>query len=463
MGKDLIESISGIRGVVGSGLTPQRVVDYVSAFGQWVDGGRVVVCRDSRLTGALLRQLVISTLRSMGIEVCDIGIAPTPTAQLMTEQLDADGGIIVTASHNPEEWNGLKFVAADGLFLNTEEMNELFGLLRQKEFSFVPWEQIGEVREVHGAIDEHIESILDLSLVNAEAIAERKFRVVIDAVNGAGSVALPALLEELGCKTIPINCVPNGIFPHNPEPRPEHLSQLCATVKERQADLGIVVDPDADRCGLVDASGEYLVEEYTLVMAVDAVLAHFCAVDSPMLNKPVVTNLSTTLAIEKVAEQYGVDVVRTPVGEINVTERMAQLDAAIGGEGNGGVILAESHLGRDSLVAATLILQQLTDKGVSLREYFDSLPQYVMSKQKISIGDVDPDELLQQLLENTPDAETDIQDGVKFTWSDHWVHLRRSNTEPIVRVYAEAASQQQADEIATRYLSKLNQYAEQLS
>ncbi len=463
MGRELIESISGIRGIVGSGLTPQKVVDYVSAFGQWVDGGRVVVCRDSRPTGALIRQLVISTLRSMGIEVCDIGIAPTPTAQLMTEQLDADGGIIVTASHNPEEWNGLKFVAADGLFLNGEEMKELFDVLRQRNFSFVPWKQIGEVREVHGAIDEHIESILDLSLVNAEAIAEREFRVVIDAVNGAGSVALPALLEGLGCKAIPINCVPNGIFPHNPEPRPEHLFQLCAAVKKHKADLGIVVDPDADRCGLVDATGEYLVEEYTLVMAVDAVLAYFRRVDSPMLRKPVVTNLSTTLAIEKVAEQYGVEVVRTPVGEINVTERMAQLDAAIGGEGNGGVILAESHLGRDSLVAATLILQQLTEQGTALREYFESLPQYVMSKQKVSIGDVDPDELLQQVLENAPDAEIDTQDGVKFTWSDHWVHLRKSNTEPIIRVYAEATSQQKADEFASQYLTKLNRYADQLS
>ncbi|HKJ66920.1 MAG TPA: phosphoglucosamine mutase, partial [bacterium] len=240
-------------------------------------------------------------------------------------------------------------------------------------------------------------------------------------------------------------------------------SGLCAAVQEHQADLGIAVDPDADRCGLVDANGEYLVEEYTLVIAVDAVLTHFRKVGSSMLDKPVVTNLSTTLAVDKVAAKYGVEVVRTPVGEINVTERMAQLDAAIGGEGNGGVILAESHLGRDSLVAATLVLQQLTEKGTTLRDYYESLPQYVMSKQKVTIGDVDPDELLQQVLEDASDAETDTQDGVKFTWSDHWVHLRKSNTEPILRVYAEAGSQQEADEIASRYLAKLNQYASQLS
>ena len=460
MTKALIESISGIRGIFGTGLTPQRVVNYASAFGEWVDGNRIVVCRDSRPTGVVIRQLVLSTLRSMGIEVCDIGIAPTPTAQLMTEELDADGGIIITASHNPEEWNGLKFVSADGLFLNEKQIREVFDVLAGGEFKCTTWDNIGELREVHGAIDEHIESILDLSLVRPRAIAEREFKVVVDAVNGAGSVALPALLEALGCKVIPVNCVPNGIFPHNPEPRPEHLGQLCDMVRKHKADLGIVVDPDADRCGLVDAGGNYLVEEYTLAIAVDTVLHYFREEEPELLSNPVVTNLSTTLAIEKVAEKYGVEVERTPVGEINVAEHMAQRDAAIGGEGNGGVILAESHLGRDSLVAATLVLQRLTDTGESLQDLFKNLPQFVMSKQKITLGDTDPDALLEKVLADPPEAEIDTQDGVKFTWSDRWVHLRKSNTEPIIRVYAEAATAEQADALAQEYLQQLTQLSD---
>lgn len=460
MAKTLIESISGIRGVFGTGLTPQRIVNYASAFGEWINGNRVVVCRDSRPTGVVIRQLVLSTLRSMGIEVCDIGIAPTPTAQLMTEELDADGGIIITASHNPEEWNGLKFVSADGLFLNADQINEVFQVLNTGQFGCATWDNIGELREVHGAIDEHIESILDLSLVHPKAIAGREFKVVVDAVNGAGSIALPALLEALGCKVIPVNCVPNGIFPHNPEPRPEHLGQLCEMVQKHNADLGIVVDPDADRCGLVDSEGHYLVEEYTLAIAVDTALNYFKRESPDLLSKPVVINLSTTMAIEKIAEKYGVEVERTPVGEINVAEHMAKRDAAIGGEGNGGVILAESHLGRDSLVASTLVLQRLTETDQTLRELFDGLPQFVMSKQKIQIGESDPDVLLEKALADAPDAEVDTQDGVKFTWNDRWVHLRKSNTEPIIRVYAEAATDEQANILAEDYLEKLKKYSD---
>ena len=455
MAKHLVESISGIRGIVGTGLTPQSIVNYVTAFAHWVDGPRVVVGRDSRQHGLLIRQLVIATLRAKGIEVCDVGIAPTPTAQLMTERLNADGGIVITASHNPEQWNGLKFISADGMFLNADQVAEFFDILHTGEFTFADWDQIGDVREIHGSIDEHIESVLDLSLVQPKRIAEKRFKVVIDAVNGAGSIALPALLEELGCEVIPINCVPNGQFPHEPEPLPQNLTQLRDEVKKQNADLGIVVDPDADRCGLVDENGEYLVEEYTLAMAVDGVLSQLKAQNPNQLKKPVVTNLSTTLAVDKISEQYGVEVLRTPVGEINVAARMAETDAIIGGEGNGGVILAESHLGRDSLVASALVLQRLTDLDMSIREYFDSLPYFVMSKQKIEIGDSDPEGVLEQMQHQSDGAEVDTQDGVKLTWSDRWVHMRKSNTEPIVRVYAEAGSQKQADDLAGQYIEKI--------
>ncbi|MCF7805677.1 MAG: phosphoglucosamine mutase [Candidatus Marinimicrobia bacterium] len=459
MPKDLIESISGIRGIVGTGLTPQSIVNYISAFAHWVDGPRVVVGRDSRQHGLLIRQLVIATLRAKGIEVCDIGITPTPTAQLMTEHLNADGGIMITASHNPEQWNGLKFINADGMFLDATQVEEMFSILRNGEYTFEKWDRIGDVREIHGAIDEHIESILDLSIIQPKKIAKRKFRVVVDAVNGAGSIALPALLEELGCEVLPINCVPNGRFPHEPEPLPENLTQLSEEVKRQNADLGIVVDPDADRCGLVDGDGKYLVEEYTLVMAVDTVLAQLQSQDSDQMDKPVVTNLSTTLAVDKIAEKYGAEVVRTPVGEINVATRMADLDALIGGEGNGGVILAESHLGRDSLVASALVLQRLTDLDTSIREYFESLPRFVMSKEKLDIGDSDPRKMLSQIQEESDSAEIDLQDGVKFTWSDRWVHIRTSNTEPIIRVYGEAGSKEKADELTTKYLNRLKELA----
>lgn len=455
MAKNLIESISGIRGIVGPGLTPQRIVNYVSAFGQWMDGDRVIVGRDSRPTGLLIRQLVIATLRAKGIEVCDIGIVPTPTVQLMTERLNAAGGIQITASHNPEQWNGLKFISADGIFLNAAQVTELFDLLEKDEFIFETWENIGDVREIHGSIDQHIESALDLSMVDPDAIAEKKFKVVIDAVNGAGSVALPALLEQLGCEVFPLNCVPNGLFPHEPEPLPENLTQLCNAVKKNGADLGIVVDPDADRCGLVDENGEYLVEEYTLTMAVDTVLNYLSDHNRPQLKKPVVTNLSTTLAIEKVADKYGAKVLRTPVGEINVAEKMAEIEAVIGGEGNGGVMLAESHLGRDSLVATALVLQRLTESGMTVREYFESLPQFRMSKNKIEIGDSNPDEILEKMKSEGDDASVDNQDGVKLTWSDRWVHMRKSNTEPIIRVYAEASDKDKADNLAQDYMKKI--------
>ena len=457
MAKNLVESLSGIRGIVGPALTPQRIVNYISAFAHWVDGPQVVVGRDSRPAGNLIENLTVSTLRAKGIDVCEVGIAPTPTVQWKTEQLGAAGGIVITASHNPVQWNGLKFISADGVFLNGAEMDEIFRMSREAKFSFEPWDNLGELREIHGAIDEHIESILDLSVIDPEAIAEKNFSVVIDAVNGAGSIALPALLEALGCKVHPINCIPNGRFPHDPEPLPENLTQLCDTVKEKGADLGIAVDPDADRCGLVDNTGRYLVEEYTLVIAVDTVLSKLRDGQNGAAGRKVVTNLSTTLAVDKIAEKYGAQVERTPVGEINVVDRMAQIDAVIGGEGNGGVILPESHLGRDSLVATALVLQRLTDVDKPLHDYFGELPQFVMSKNKLPLGDTDPDAVLEKVKSLEVDAEMDTQDGVKLTWSDRWVHLRKSNTEPILRVYAEAGSKDAADDLAQEYIQKLEQ------
>lgn len=458
MDKNLVESLSGIRGIVGTALTPQRIVNYISAFAHWVDGPQIVIGRDSRPAGNLIQSLAIATLRAKGIDVCDIGLAPTPTVQWKTEQLGAAGGIVITASHNPVQWNGLKFITADGVFLNGQEMDEIFRMSREQDFTFEPWDSIGQLRELHGVIDEHIESIIDLSVLDHEAIAKKNFTVVVDAVNGAGSVALPALLESLGCKVYPINCIPNGRFPHEPEPLPANLTQLCDAVKKYHADLGIAVDPDADRCGLVDNTGRYLVEEYTLVIAVDTVLSKLAENGNGPDQKRVVTNLSTTLAVDKVAEKYGAAVLRTPVGEINVVDKMAEVNAAVGGEGNGGVIFPESHLGRDSMVATALVLQRLTDIDISLHDYFESLPQFVMSKNKLPLGDTNPDAVLEQMKSLNVDADVDTQDGVKFIWDDRWVHLRKSNTEPIIRVYSEAATREAADDLAQEYIQKLQQF-----
>ena len=448
----LIESISGIRATIGDSMTPKEVVEYASAFGKWVGKGTIVLGRDSRVSGKAIADIFARTLQWMGLNVIDIGIVPTPTVQLLTELLEAQGGIAITASHNPFPWNGIKFIDKTGLFLDASQVNTVLKNKKTGDFTFKPSGEFGFYRQRKDAILMHIENVLEIPYLDIEAIKKRKFKVVIDAVNGGGSVALPAMLKALGCEVVEVNCVPDGYFPHTPEPLPENLVDLLDAVVEKNADLGLAVDPDADRLAVCDEKGNYLSEEYTLVMATETVLSQ-CTLSEPK----VVTNLSTTLAVTNIAEKYGAECLRTAIGEINVAKKMKEVSAVIGGEGNGGIISPDSHLGRDSLVGAALVLNFLASDKRPLSEKYAELPQYKMGKKKIDIGSNDPDAILEQLKEKFSNEDCNIVDGLKITWSDRWVHMRKSNTEPILRVYSEAPTSEAAHELGDKFLDEIKQ------
>ena len=446
----LIESISGIRATIGDSMTPKEVVEYASAFGKWVDKGTVVLGRDSRVSGKTIASIFASTLQWMGLDVIDIGIVPTPTVQLMTELFEAQAGVAITASHNPFPWNGIKFIDKTGLFLDAEQVTTVLNNKKASEYSFKASGEFGSYRESDKAIAMHVENVLAIPYLDIEKIKARKFKVVIDAVNGGGSIALPAMLNALGCEVIEVNCTPDGYFPHTPEPLPENLVDLLEAVKNNHADLGLAVDPDADRLAVCDEKGNYLSEEYTLVMSAETVLSS-CVVKDPK----VVTNLSTTLAVTNIAEKYGAECLRTAIGEINVAKKMKEVGAVIGGEGNGGIISPDSHLGRDSLVGAAMVLNFLASDQRSLSEKYADFPQYKMGKKKIEIGTNDPDMILEKLKDKFAAEDCNTVDGLKITWSDRWVHMRKSNTEPILRVYSEAPTSDAANELGDKFLNEI--------
>ncbi len=448
----LISGISGVRGIIDDGFDVDVVKVYTQAFAQLMQNGRIVIAQDSRPSGAMFKDVVELTLRRMGCEIIDCGICPTPTAQLMVKDLDARGGIIVTASHNPIEWNALKFVGAEGLFLDSEEHEQLQSeLSKVKEDGPTEGEPTGTVTILNERIERHIESVIKLDLVNTAAIRQRRPKVVIDAINGAGSEALPAFLERIGCEVIKLNCDNDGNFVHTPEPLPENLMDLRKEVRRQSADIGIATDPDADRLAVIDEFGNPLVEEYTLVLAAYHALRNAAEDD----RRPIVTNLSTTMALDELAKRYGRQVLRTPVGEIHVARRMQQQDSLIGGEGNGGVILAESHLGRDSLVASGLILSLMAETGQSIREIANDLPRYEMVKDKINVQGYQPAEILSSLAEKYASLMPNLEDGVKITWKDRWVHFRDSNTEPIVRIFAEGSNQTVAVSLVKEFKTEI--------
>ena len=448
----LISGISGVRGIIDDGFDVEVVKVYTQAFAQLMNKGRIIIAQDSRPSGAMFKGVVEMTLRRMGCEIIDCGICPTPTAQLMVKDLEAKGGIIVTASHNPIEWNALKFVGAEGLFLDSEEHKQL-----QDELSKVNQkgptqaEPTGAVTILDERIERHIENVINLDLINVDAIRKQRPKVVIDAINGAGSEALPAFLERIGCEVIRLNCDNDGNFVHTPEPLPENLKGLKNEVRRQSADIGIATDPDADRLAVIDENGKPLVEEYTLVLAAYHALRNAPEGD----HRPIVTNLSTTMALDELAERYGRQVLRTPVGEIHVARRMQQQDSLIGGEGNGGVILAESHLGRDSLVASGLILSLMAETGQSIREIADDLPRYEMVKDRINVQGYQPAEILRALAEKYTSLTPNLEDGVKITWEDRWVHFRASNTEPIIRIFAEGANQTVAASLVKEFKTEI--------
>jgi phosphomannomutase len=404
----------------------------------------VVLGRDGRVTGKILANLISSTLLSTGVHVRAIGICPTPTVQLAVEKGKAAGGISVTASHNPMQWNGMKFVASTGMFLDADENRELWKLADAQKPAYADWRSLGKHQAEEHWIQDHIDAVLSLRYIDVETIRKRRLKVVLDCVNAAGGVIVPTLLREMGCEVVEMNCDVSGIFSHTPEPIPENLTDLANRVKSENADLGIAVDPDVDRLVLITEKGEPFGEEYTIASATKFVLDKESSIH-PSIGHTVVVNLSTTRAVDDIARQYGAKVVRTPVGEINVAKRMKTIGAVVGGEGSGGVILAEIHLGRDAIVGIGLLLQMLAEFGGPLSELKATLPQYAIAKGRMELGTASPDRVLATILaSHDGNGTVNTDDGLKIDYADSWVHLRKSNTEPIVRIIAEARTMEAA-------------------
>jgi phosphomannomutase len=445
----LMVSVSGIRGIFGTDLTPENLVHYSAAFGTWLNGGKVVVGRDSRVTGQICEDIVTAALQSTGCDVIKTGIAPTPTVAMTVLKHKAAGGIIISASHNPAEWNALKLLNEKSEFLDENQGKEVIAIADKQKYSYQNFESTGSISVDEDAITDHIDTILDLPYINKEQIADAGFTVAVDAVNGAGSVALPRLLQSLGVKVHKLHCQPTGIFPHNPEPLPAHLGDICDFIKNNECDLGIVTDPDADRLALVDENGNLFGEEYTQVAAFDFILSRH--------NGPTATNLSSSRAADDITSRYGQVCHRSAVGEINVVKKMQETGAVIGGEGNGGVINPDLHYGRDALVGTAMILQLLADRNLKASEYRSTLPDYEITKDKIQLEDlgIDADQVLVQLENRFREKNPITIDGVKIEFDEGWVHFRKSNTEPIVRVYAEAATFDTAKTLADKVIAEI--------
>ena len=440
--------ISGVRGVVGKSLTPDIALKYSSAFGNLCRSGKVVVGRDSRTSGEMMKSAVISGLSSTGCQVIDLGICATPTVEIAVPGLKAQGGIIITASHNPIQWNALKFVDSDGIFLSPKENQKLFVLVQNDRIKYQPWNKIGKVSSDSTWSKKHIEKILRLKYVNVKLIRQRKFKVVLDCCNGAGGVVSPDLLKALGCKVIEFNCQPNGLFPHDPEPIPRNLVSLCQWVKKHHADLGFANDPDVDRLAIVSEKGVPLSEEATL-----ALVTRFILGKKPMSH--VVTNISTSRMIEDIATEFDSKVYRTKVGEAHVARKLKQVKGVIGGEGNGGVILPELHCGRDALVGMALILEFLVESGKSMSLLASELPRYFMVKEKAKLTQ-NFEKNLSQLKRKYSQGRINSLDGLRINYDDFWLQVRKSNTEPQVRIITEARSKYEAGKLVADALKILN-------
>jgi len=455
----LIKSISGIRGTiggqVGDNLTPIDAVKFASAYGVWLkqqrskEHYRVVVGRDARISGEMIQNLVMNTLVGLGIHVIDLGLSTTPTVEIAVPMEHADGGIILTASHNPKQWNALKLLNEKGEFLNGAEGAKILEIAESDAMSFSDVDSLGKITKNQAYIDMHIDAVLELPLVNKKAIENANFKVVVDGVNSTGGIAIPLLLERLGVHPVKLYCEPNGHFPHNPEPLKEHLTDLSEAVVKERADLGIVVDPDVDRLAFIDEKGEMFGEEYTLVACADYVLSKTPG--------NTVSNMSSTRALRDVTEKHGGTYEASAVGEVNVVELMKKNNAIIGGEGNGGIIYPESHYGRDALVGVALFLSLLAERKMKVSELRASYPSYFMSKKKIELTpEIDVDAILKQMEAKYAHEKLTTIDGVKIDFSNSWVHLRKSNTEPIIRVYTEAPTQQEADSLADKIIIEIN-------
>lgn len=456
----LIKSISGIRGTIGGkvqeNLTPIDAVTFAAAYGTWLkqhqnkEKIKVVIGRDARISGEMIQNLVQYTLIGLGIDVVNIGLSTTPTVEIAVPMEQADGGIILTASHNPKEWNALKLLNNKGEFIDAEDGASVLKIAQENDFNFASVDNLGEIFINDAYMDIHIDEVTQLPLVNTEAIKNRKFRVVVDGVNSTGGIIIPNLLKELGVEVIKLYCEPNGNFPHNPEPLKEHLSDICKKVVEEKADFGIVIDPDVDRLAFICENGEMFGEEYTLVACADYILQK---------NKGnVVSNLSSSRALQDIAEKHNVGYYAAAVGEVNVVTEMKRTNAVIGGEGNGGIIYPELHYGRDALVGIVLFLSLLAEKNCTVKQLRDSYPAYFMSKNKIQLTEaINPEEILKKMEKKYTNEQISTIDGLKIDFADCWVHLRKSNTEPIIRIYTEAKSQNEADNLALRFINEIKE------
>lgn len=452
----LIKSISGIRGTIGGrpgeGLTPLDIVKFTSAYASFirkttaVPGNKIVVGRDARVSGEVVRQIVCGTLMGMGFDVVNIGLASTPTTELAVTMEGACGGMILTASHNPKQWNALKLLNEKGEFLSAEEGNEVLALAEAGDFMYADVEALGSYREDHTYNQKHIDRVLALKLVDAEAIRKARFKVAIDCVNSVGGIILPELLERLGVEKVEkLYCEPTGLFQHNPEPLEKNLGDIMRRMKEGDADVAFVVDPDVDRLAMICENGEMYGEEYTLVTVADYILKHTPG--------NTVSNLSSTRALRDVTLKYGGRYTASAVGEVNVVAKMKETHAVIGGEGNGGVIYPECHYGRDALVGIALFLSHLAHEGKKASELRAGYPSYYIAKNRIDLTpDTDVDAILMKVKELYREEEINDVDGVKIDFPDKWVHLRKSNTEPIIRVYSEAGTMEAAEEISKRIM-----------
>ncbi len=448
----LMVSVSGVRGRVGAGLTPEVVATYAAGFGAWsiarLPGRPIVVGRDSRVSGPLFHRVVLSALESVGCQVIDIGVVPTPTVQLAVEHHHAAGGLAITASHNPVEWNALKFIGSSGLFLDQADSLS-FRAATDAGFARATWDQLGSTTVDPDAINRHLALILGLKYVDVPALRARKLKVALDCVRGAGWPMMQPLLEALGCEVTAIHTEPDGRFPHPPEPIPENLGDLSELVRKTGADIGLAVDPDVDRLAIVDENGVPIGEDYTLAFAAALVLRKTSGV--------VVTNLSTSRVVEDAAVAAGSRCILAPVGEANVVSAMQAEQAAIGGEGNGGVILPDLHLGRDAPAGAALVLQLLCDTGKTPSQLKASSPQYEIVKDKLDRPDAPLGDVYAALRSAFPTASVDTQDGLRLSWPDRWVHVRPSGTEPIVRVIAEAPTLAEAKALVSQSREPLDQ------
>jgi phosphomannomutase len=458
----LIKSISGIRGTiggkVGDNLTPVDAVKFASAYGTFLKNNSskekltVVIGRDARISGSMIHNLVQNTLIGLGINVIDLGLSTTPTVEVAVPLEKADGGIILTASHNPKQWNALKLLNEKGEFLNGADGAKILEIAEAEAFDFVDVDSLGEITTNDSYMDIHIDEVLDLPLVDADLVKTKKYKVVVDAVNSTGGIVIPNLLEQMGVEVVKLYCEPNGHFPHNPEPLKEHLGDICKLVVEEKADFGIVVDPDVDRLAFISNDGEMFGEEYTLVAIADYVLSKTPG--------NTVSNMSSSRTLRDITNKHNGSYQASAVGEVNVVELMKATNAIIGGEGNGGIIYPELHYGRDSLVGVALFLTYLANQEKTVAELRASYPQYYMSKNKIELTpQIDVDAILVAMTEKYKNEEINTIDGVKIDFATEWVHLRKSNTEPIIRIYTEAPTQAEADKLAFRIIDEIKAVA----